>query len=621
MRKILTSLCVAMLFFSCMKEYDIVTLEKERDYLPKPTRTEVPSDDEGLMVFGPQKANPYAVSVMQQARAQLLANDPSLNIPEITTSHYYVRFHPANEEELDALLQDTTITFYDYPLDREIISGTYYHDPAIADSLPTYQYASIPMQKWFSMVLLPTTPSYEILAHLFIPEEVEGFGDDDDDDDDDDDSGLIINPGWGGGTIKPMDPEDPDNPWIPAPDPTDPGDEIGPNSAKSTSNEDVDIVSLLVNKCMVIAGLETEEEQENAQEMGGNGYWTPSGRITAYDDIVNGPVPIVGAKVLARRWFTTSSAITNASGMFYCDRSFSRPVNYSIKWESLRWDIRDGDYGQAYYNGPKQRTSWLLYINHNISKSLAYATLHRALYRIYYKNLGGLSEPCRDKKIKVAYHHDSKGYVGGVYYNDWWHSVGIAPKIKIYGVYEGVNGLDIQRCPSVMFSILCHELGGHATHSYCCDTYSTLTTKYKEAWAVFAQFYLTYLEYQALGVLNNLDIYTSEHPYIIEHDWDYNFQYWHKEDENNPQLNNYPPIFVDIYDNYNQRDHVSSNYKEFYADDNVCYTNVFALKNMIFNSTTFSEVKSKFLALYNPNNLANTYTLEDINSLFDFYEY
>ena len=609
---------IATLCLSCTKEYEVPTtvVNQDRDYLPQPTRTAV---NDSLMVLGPQLANPYAVTIMQQARAQALAEDPSLTIPEIAVSHFYVRFLPANEEELNLLLQDTTITFYDYPLDREVISGTYYHDPAIADSLPTYQYASIPQQKWATMALSQDTPSYEVLAQLFIPEEVNGIGNN---------GGITINPGWGGGIILPIDPEDPEDPedpWIPSPGPTDPGDEIGPNSTNTTSSTTSStdwesIAAILVNKSMIITGHETEAEQnEYAEQMSDSG-WIPSGRITAYDDIVNGPVPLVGVKVLVRRWFTTRTAITDATGFFSCNKGFSRPVNYSIKWESLRWDIREGDIGQAYYNGPKQDSSWQLYINHNASKSLAYASLHRALYRMYYKSLGGLSEPSRDRKIKIAYHHKNKGTVAGTHYNNWWHSIGIAPKIKIYGMYH-INGVDIQRSPSSILSTLCHELGGHATHSYYCNTYSSLTTRYKEAWAVFAQFYLTYLEYKDLGVLDNIDIYTSEHPYIQEHDWNYNFQYWHKNDEYNPQLNDYPPLFVDIYDNYNQRDHVASTVENLYADDNVCFTNVYALKNMIFNSTNFSEVKAKFLALYNPNSSLNTYTLEDINSLFDFYEY
>ena len=168
-------LIIATLCLSCTKEYEVPTtvVNQDRDYLPQPTRTAV---NDSLMVLGPQLANPYAVTIMQQARAQALAEDPSLTIPEIAVSHFYVRFLPANEEELNLLLQDTTITFYDYPLDREVISGTYYHDPAIADSLPTYQYASIPQQKWATMALSQDTPSYEVLAQLFIPEEVNGFG-------------------------------------------------------------------------------------------------------------------------------------------------------------------------------------------------------------------------------------------------------------------------------------------------------------------------------------------------------------------------------------------------------------------------------------------------------------
>ena len=211
---------------SCTKEYEISTQggSRERDYLPAPTRTEVTETDEGLMELGPQLANPYALAVMQQARVQLLEANSDLSIPELSTSHYYVRFAPQNDEEMYSLLQDTTVYFYEYPLDRDIISGTYYHDPAIADTLPTYQYASIPKAKWESEYA-NSTISYQILEHLFIPEEAEDFFDDDDDDDDD---GWIVDPipGLGDGTLDPTDP------WIPAP--TIPG-EIGPNNYNNTS--------------------------------------------------------------------------------------------------------------------------------------------------------------------------------------------------------------------------------------------------------------------------------------------------------------------------------------------------------------------------------------------------
>ena len=54
-----------------------------------------------------------------------------------------------SSEELDLILQDSTIIWYDIPLDYEIEEyGSYYHDPTIPDSLPTFQYASIEVAKW-----------------------------------------------------------------------------------------------------------------------------------------------------------------------------------------------------------------------------------------------------------------------------------------------------------------------------------------------------------------------------------------------------------------------------------------------------------------------------------------
>ena len=55
---------------------------------------------------------------------------------DIQPTHYYVKFHPRSSEELDLILQDSTIIWYDIPLDYEIEEyGSYYHDPTIPDSL------------------------------------------------------------------------------------------------------------------------------------------------------------------------------------------------------------------------------------------------------------------------------------------------------------------------------------------------------------------------------------------------------------------------------------------------------------------------------------------------------
>lgn len=615
MRNFLLIFCfIGILLVSCTKEYDydVSVVQKERDYIPSPTRTDILEDNGDLMVFGPKLTNPYTVVNMQQARLQALSKHPDLTIPAITLTHYYVKFKPRNNEELKSLLQDTTLYFYDYPLDREIISGSYYHDPAVADSLPTYQYVSVPASKW-STLLSSTTSPYEILAMLHIPDEDK------------------ITSGWGGGTITPVvpdlpqlpdDPFDPADsvgsgggfPWIPKP-PTDPGDEIGNNNTSGTmSTSSTDYVDILVDEAMALAGYNDNQTMYPNEAVGSK--WRPAGTITAYDDIVDGPVPLEGVKVRARRWFTTHTGITDAEGNFSCDGRFRRPANYSIIWERAYWDIRSGDMGQAYYDGPKQKGEWELYIDNNAEKSLGYATVHRAAYRMYYKNIGGMITPKLDKKIKIGYYHKNGG-VNGSYYNDWWHHTGIVPMIKIYGFNDdGIDedNDDDRRAPSRIFGTFCHELAGHGVHAQYCTFFSILSTKYKEAWARCAQYYLTLIEYEELDALQNLNIYSASNSFV-DPDHAYNFQEWNKYEYSDYH---YPPIFIDVLDNYNQKNYVESDKMSLYPDDQVYFPFIYTLQSMIFESSTFTQVKGKLLEYYNP--LANI-TEESLTKLFDYYEY
>lgn len=588
--KFLLLLMAVISAVSCYQEHDFAMQQMPGDVLSTHTRL-IPSIvfNDSLMVLGPQLQNPYALAVMQQARLELMQENPNLNIPELTTSHIYARFAPANDGELYALLQDTTVHFYDFPLDREIWSGVYYHDPTIVDSLPTYQYVSIPIDKWVSDYE-NSEISHEVIENLFIPEDAEDFWGN---------GGFD----WGGGDITPIDP---DVPWIPAPDPG----TIGPLNPNSTSSID-NVIDMLVDRAMFLTGNSDNNGGavvQSVSETNSSSVWTPSGCITAYDDIVGGPVPLEGVKVLARRWFTTHTGFTDEEGNFTCDGTFKKPANYCIKWERAYWDIRSGNVGQAYYNGPKQTGEWVLFINNNAGKSLGYATIHRAAHRLYYKNVGGLITPKTNKKIKIAYHHKDGG-VNGVYYNDWWHHSGIAPMIKIYGF----NG-SIRREPSKVFSTFCHELAGHGIHSQYCDFFSGLSTLYKEAWARCAQYYLTLIEYEELGYLHNLNIYSAYNTAVYP-DHYYNFQDWNvTEDANYPYL----PIFIDILDNYNQKDYVASDDVDKYPDDVVYFPYIYSLQNMIFTSSTFAQVKGKLLEFNNP--LVNV-TEESLTKLFDYYEY
>ncbi len=603
MKKFFTILAVTMLVVSCYQEYEVPLPQKDREVLSAPTRLDRNLNNfflnDSLMVLGPQLENPYAVENMQQARAQLMEEDPSLNIPEITISHIYARFAPANDDELYTLLQDTTVHFFDFPLDREVISGVYYHDPAIADSLPTYQYVSIPIERW-AMNYANSDISHEILEYLCIPEDDEdfwgGIGD----------GNITPNPGIG--TITPIIPE---NPWIPAPDPGEDGP-IGPNNI-TLSQED--IIDMLVDRAMYLTGnLDSDSDtstQSVASTNSSSSRWTPSGRITAYDDIANAQIPLEGVKVRARVWFTTHTGITDADGYFTCDGTFKKPANYCIKWERAYWDIREGDTGQAYYNEPSKISGeWNLSITSTTPKSLAYSAIHRALYRIYYGNIDGLYRPTYDK-VKIQYKHKFNNGVYGSFPN----SDSNKPKIKIWGKEQGSK----LRVPSLIFSALCHELAGHGVHKQHCDNYSSLQLKYIEAWAVFVQFYLTYLEYKELNVLAQLNVYSTCRESIID-DWLYNFQEWSEHISPTHERYNYPPIFVDIYDDYNQHEGNHDNFA-YFPNDDVKYTNVVSLQNIVFSNDSFVGVKNNLLSMYNPNSSSQSFNEQSINTLFDSYDY
>ena len=64
MRNFLLFFCfIGILLVSCTKEYDydVSVVQKERDYIPSPTRTDILEDNGDLMVFGPKLTNPYTV--------------------------------------------------------------------------------------------------------------------------------------------------------------------------------------------------------------------------------------------------------------------------------------------------------------------------------------------------------------------------------------------------------------------------------------------------------------------------------------------------------------------------------------------------------------------------------
>lgn len=617
MRKFFTILAVAMLAVSCHQEYDIPLPQKERDVLPAPTRLERNPSlflNDSLMVLGLQLENPYALDVMQEARAQLLEENPGMSIPAITApSHYYVRFAPANDDELYTLLQDTTVHFFDFPLDREVVSGVYYHDPAIADSLPTYQYASIPVEKWLRDYS-DSAISHEILEDLFIPEDEEDFfgggGDDDGDGN-----------WWDNGNITPSIPE---NPWIPSL----PGDgEINPNTVTLSAE---DIIDMLVDKAMYLTGNLDSDSDTSTQSVAGtnssNGRWTPSGRITTYDNLAATQIPLEGVKVLARRWFTTYTGFTDANGYFTCDGSFKKPANYCIKWERAYWDIREGWFGQAYYNGPKLQSEWNLNIGSEGGKSLRYATIHRAAHRFFYKN-DTLAKPRGLSKVKIAYQHraaDEDG-VEGRYWLEF--GLGIFPDIQIFGFNDNTS-LNTQH----IFTNTSHELGhaAHWTNSTInfADAGITGDLNFIESWARCVEYVMTTIEYKKLGVIDRLNepwyIYTNGNLTKRYLPNGFNNQYWILPDSSDSIGAIYTPIFIDLIDDFNQKDYgynlpngIQQWQIALYPNDTLCYP-LTLIESLVFDSASLNGVRNKLTAKLNP--LTDGNIQEKYDAIMSFFE-
>lgn len=121
------------------------------------------------IILGAQRNNPYEIDNMRTAYGMLshiLGNFiVGAEEPEVNTIYY--RVLPSDTSELAVLLADTTIQYFDYPLDYEIEQwGSYYHDPTVADTNFTWLYAVVPVT-----YSLPNLPSLEILQECYIPNE------------------------------------------------------------------------------------------------------------------------------------------------------------------------------------------------------------------------------------------------------------------------------------------------------------------------------------------------------------------------------------------------------------------------------------------------------------------
>lgn len=513
---------------------------------------------EGETILGDKIEIPYTVENLLKAMDLLTPETRSqINIEDIYATHYYVRFSPKDREELNLLEEvKPRLMLSETPLDREIlVGGTSYHDPTLSKDTPTYQYTTIEVNRWRQLIDTLSVEG-EILLEAYMPDYY-------------------------------------------------------------TEEETRSFSALTPTRAM-------EELFKVAYQMCGHSYeiatraseWYPSGTITAYDNIVGGQIPIKGVRVRGTRFLTIKEDLTDEYG-YYSLGSFKNDVNMKVIWEGERWDIRDGGIAQANYNGPKVSSNWSLAIKATEPHQIGFASLHRAAYRCYCGENGGLSRPDHSRREKIVLKKEvtlSKDAEGRYTRQNF---LGIGNDIIIAGLKTATTWEDA----SVLFSVTSHELG-HAIH--CTNIkkgdYRDSEQRLRETWATFIQYFYTRMEYKELGVENKLcgiDYLTSmEYPDCL-----YNFQYRDTNPLNSGYFQEYTPLLIDLVDDYNQLTYYLGVNPSIHPDDIVRNFPVTLIEEYLFDCFTFGHLKDK-LTNYAEEYPYNSYCLtkENISKLFYVYE-
>ena len=325
---IVTSLVLSLLLFSCRNEevptlYEFDLKDGSGGFSGTPS------------ILGKKLENPYTVENMRQAYKNLKENlttasgrEASNDNFEITTTHYYVRFLPTDEEQLLELESDTTISLTDVPIDfEEAFVGDYYHDPSVPDSNYTWLYTAVPLEYNF-----PNTIQYEKLADLFLPPDEDTLSS----------SGRLV---------------------------------------------DNDFFELLETEAMRITGNLDEElsaYSEGDYTTFSAARWWPQGRITVLENAINRTVGVAGARVNARKWFVVKHTYTNSGGHFRMG-SVSGKIKYSVQFrDNGNFKVKAGNWfwtarhrGQVKYKG----TRWNQHFSSGHSQF--YAQVQNAAYDYY----------------------------------------------------------------------------------------------------------------------------------------------------------------------------------------------------------------------------------------------
>ena len=421
--RLLLVLIIGMLLYSCQQDDEFLesqqNIKPEIDYSSGAKKLENPYTVATMKKAFENVKNSLTKKVVSAASSSALTANSVPNL-DIKASHYYIMFKPQTEEQEGIIKRDTTMFLSDYPLDWEFTDEYLKNRPKLPEGKFPRYWVAVPVSK-----TLPSDVPYEVLEELYIPEEDPDFG-----------SNTSVT------SAK----------------------KLTTNSAK-TNNED--LLTLLLNEAYTLTGNTDDiiEPTTSVAKTTGNEItkaiwifgrkWYPSGRIQIWDDNagtttttrrvfshwqyydcggggIGGPfleerrvpdescrraiyrtetqrvqgkyVPLVGAQVLMRQWFTVRQGITDHNGYFRTG-SVRGKARYKIQWERYHYSIRNGSLFQAETRGPRVKSqAW----NHNIrgGEDEYHGMIHTAAHAYYYGSRFGLTSPPRNsffkRQIKIA---------------------------------------------------------------------------------------------------------------------------------------------------------------------------------------------------------------------------
>ena len=364
---------------------------------------------------------------------------------ELETTDLYVRFLPQDSTQYKQLMNDTTLTLFDFPLDYEIKqSGDYYQDPTLKKPF-TWYYTTVKPS-----YTPPVGIKYEILENLFIAEHSEYYTEE-----------LISE-----------------------------HENARQSSRRKISGETIDtnIFNALYVISFKLTGNEKELKQDTSKVYTASEnqssirkitvpnctrysvkvgfvkvswtscdpYYYPDGKIKV--NTPSGEIGVKGVKVRMWRWFTYADARTDNNGYYFCNAKFN-----SI------WIGNDIDY-HIIFDGSNNTNSW---------------TLSRSLF-------GAL---CLWTNYYGAGNHDLSGYTMTFDTdNDYWGKCVLNNAIYDYcdiarndGVSLPPNNLDIANKKDDNLTSSAPLLNNHINWS--------LVYAYPNFWGVIGQIYA----YELLG--------------------------------------------------------------------------------------------------------------------------